>query len=218
MATQSTPAQQFVPVKEVRDGIVVLKDGTLCCILLVSSINLSLKAYDEQRAVLLQFQNFLNTLDFPIQIVIQSRRYDIRPYILTLENRLRVQEEQLLQVQTREYIDFIQSFSDQVNIMRKSFFITIPYIPPLLNQGGGVAKFFSFLRKGSATEAAVTDFEEQRTQLEERMSVVEQGLTRLGLRLVQLGTQEMIELLYKTFNPGEGTSTAQPAPSGGKSA
>lgn len=208
MATLGAPAQQFVPVKEVRDGIVVMKDGTLCAILLVSSINLSLKAYDEQRAVLLQFQNFLNTLDFPIQIVIQSRRYDVRPYILTLENRLREQNEQLLQVQTREYIEFIQSFTDQVNVMRKSFFIVIPYVPPLLTQGSKIGKVFSFLKKPSFAES-VSDFEEQRTQLEERMSVVEQGLTRLGLRLVQLGTQEMIELLYKTFNPGEATTTAK---------
>jgi hypothetical protein len=207
VATLGTPAQQFVPVKEVRDGIVVLKDGTLCCVLLVSSINLSLKAYDEQRAILLQFQSFLNTLDFPIEIVIQSRRYDVRPYILTLENRLREQNEQLLQVQTREYIQFIQSFTDQVNIMRKSFFIVIPYVPPLVSTSSGVGKVFSIFKKKTAAET-VTDFEEQRTQLEERMSVVEQGLTRLGLRLVQLGTQEMIELLYKTFNPGETATEA----------
>ncbi len=208
MATIGTPAQQFVPVKEVRDGIVVLKDGTLCSIVLVSSVNLSLKAYDEQRAVLMQFQNFLNTLDFPIEIVIQSRRYDVRPYILTLEKRLQEQNEQLLQVQTREYIDFIQSFSDQVNIMRKSFFIVVPYIPPILNQKKGVGKLFSFLKKPSVEEG-INDFEEQRTQLEERMSVVQQGLNRLGLRLAQLGTQEVIELLYKTFNPGETTSQAK---------
>lgn len=214
MAVSATPAQQFVPVREVRDGIVVLKDDSLCAVLLVSSINLSLKAYDEQRAVLLQFQNFLNTLDFPIEIVIQSRRYDVRPYILTLENRLREQNEQLLQVQTREYIEFIQSFSDQVNIMRKSFFIVIPYIPPILTQSSGVGKIFSVFKKKQAAES-VTDFEEQRTQLEERMSVVEQGLTRLGLRIVQLGTQEVIELMYKTFNPGETSSEAkETAPKG----
>lgn len=213
MATLGAPAQQFVPVKEVRDGVVVLKDGTLCSVLLVSSINLTLKSYDEQRAVLLQFQNFLNTLDFPIQIVIQSRRYDVRPYILTLENRLRDQTEQLLQVQTREYIDFIQSFSDQVNIMRKSFFIVVPYIPPILSQSGGFMKLFSALKGTPSSADSVVDFEEQRTQLEERMSVVEQGLTRLGLRLAQLGTQEVIELLYKTFNPGETTSTAKEAKS-----
>ena len=208
MATLGIPAQQFVPVKEVRDGIVVLKDGTLCAAVLVSSINLSLKSYDEQRATLLQFQGFLNTLDFPIQIVVQSRRYDVRPYILTLENRLKEQQEQLLQVQTREYIEFIRSFSETVNIMRKSFFVVVPYIPPVLSQESGLGKIFSFLKKGQEVDT-VTDFEEQRMQLEERISVVEQGLSRLGLRLAQLGTQEVIELLYKTFNPGDNTSQAK---------
>jgi type IV secretory pathway VirB4 component len=203
MATIGTPTQQFVPVQEVRDGIVVLKDGTLCTVVLVSSINLSLKSDEEQRATLAQFQNFLNTIDFPIQIVVQSRKYDIRPYILSLENRLKAQTEQLLQVQTREYIQFIQTFTEQVNIMRKSFFVVIPYIPPVLAQGSGLGKFFSFLKKTPATMGTVSDFEEERTQLEERVSVVEQGLSGVGLRLVQLGTQEVIEVLYKTFNPGE---------------
>jgi type IV secretory pathway VirB4 component len=203
MATIGTPAQQFVPVQEVRDGIVVLKDGTLCTVVLVSSINLSLKSYDEQKATLSQFQNFLNTIDFPIQIVIQSRRYDIRPYILTLENRLKEQTEPLLQVQTREYIQFIQTFTEQVNIMRKSFFVVIPYIPPVLAQNSGLGKFFSFLKKTPISTDVVSDFEEERTQLEQRVSVVEQGLSGVGLRLIQLGTQEVIEVLYKTFNPGE---------------
>ncbi len=210
MAIIGTPAQQFVPVQEVRDGIVVLKDGTLASVVLVSSINLSLKSYDEQRATLVQFQSFLNTLDFPIEIVIQSRRYDVRPYLVTLENRLKEQQEQLLQVQTREYIEFIRSFTDNVNIMRKNFFVVIPYIPPVLNQkGGGVSKILSFLNKGKDTIGDdIKNFEEERTQIEQRMSVVEQGLTRLGLRVAQLGTQEVIELLYKTYNPGETTTQA----------
>ena len=209
MATIGTPAQQFVPVKEVRDGIIVMKDGSLAMAILVSSVNLSLKSFDEQRATLMQFQNFLNTLDFPIQIVIQSRRYDIRPYILTLQNRLKEQTESLLQVQTREYIQFIQSFTDQVNIMRKNFFVVIPYIPPILNQQKGIGKIFSFLNKTNTATQSVIEFEQQRTQLEERVNVVEQGLSRVGLRVAQLGTEEVIELLYKTFNPGESTSQAK---------
>jgi len=203
MSTIGTPAQQFVPVKEVRDGIIVMKDGTLAMAVLVSSINLSLKSYDEQRATLMQFQNFLNTLDFPIQIVIQSRRYDIRPYLLTLQARLKEQTEPLLQVQTREYIQFIQGFTDRVNIMRKNFFVVVPYIPPILNQKTGLSKVLSFLNKKSEGAQGVTDFEEERTQLEERVSVVGQGLSRVGLRVAQLGTEEVIELLYKTFNPGD---------------
>lgn len=209
MAITGAPAQQFVPVKEVRDGIIVLRDGSLASVLLVSSINLSLKSYDEQRAVLLQFQGFLNTLDFPIQIVVQSRRYDVRPYIVTLQNRLREQTEPLLQVQTREYIQYIQTFTEQVNIMRKTFYVVIPYIPPVINQNSGIGKVFSFLSSKNNGDDRVTSFEEERNQMEQRMSVVQQGLTRLGLRVAQLGTQEAIELLYKTFNPGETTSQAK---------
>lgn len=210
MAPSSSPTQQFVPVKEVRDGIVVMKDDTLATVVLVSSINLSLKSYDEQRATLSQFQSFLNTLDFPVQIVVQSRRYDVRPYIVSLENRLKVQTEPLLRVQTQEYIEFIRTFTEQVNVMRKSFFVVIPYTPPVLNQtGGGIGKLFSFFTKKTTTADLTANFEEERTQLEQRVSVVEQGLSRLGLRVAQLGTQEIIELLYKTFNPGETTSHAQ---------
>ena len=210
MAIIGTPAQQFIPVQEVRDGVIIQKDGTMCMALLVSSINLSLKNYDEQKATLLQFQNFLNTLDFPIQILIQSRRYDVRPYIMTLEARLKEQKEQLLQIQTREYIQYIESFTEQVNIMRKNFFVVVPYIPPIINQSKGLGKIFSFLNKKDSSVESVTSFEEQRTQIEERLSVVEQGLTRLGLRVAQLGTEEIIELLYKTFNPGENISQAKP--------
>ncbi len=208
MAPSSSPTQQFVPVKEVRDGIVVMKDGTLATVVLVSSINLSLKSYDEQRATLSQFQSFLNTLDFPIQIVVQSRRYDVRPYIVSLENRLKVQTEPLLRVQTQEYIEFIRSFTEQVNVMRKNFFVVIPYTPAVVNQTGGIGKVFSFFSKKQTTTDMTANFEEERTQIEQRVSVVEQGLSRLGLRVAQLGTQEVIELLYKTFNPGETTSHA----------
>ncbi|HSE56510.1 MAG TPA: hypothetical protein VLB02_00245 [Candidatus Paceibacterota bacterium] len=210
MAIAARPTQDFVQIKEVRDGIVMLLDGSLASVILVSSVNLSLKSYDEQQATLMQFQNFLNSLDFSIQIVIQSRRYDIRPYILTLENRVREQQEPLLRIQTQEYIEFIRTFTEQVNIMRKSFYVVIPYSPAIL---GGKKGFFanllpSFGKSGTGDEP-LKDFEEQRTQLEQRVGVVEQGLSRLGVRSVQLGTQEIIELFYRTFNPGETTSEAK---------
>ncbi len=211
MAIAAKPTQDFVQIDEIRDGIVMLKDGSMCAVLLVSSVNLSLKSYDEQQATLLQFQNFLNSLDFSVQIVIQSRRYDVRPYILTLENRLREQHEPLLRVQTQEYIEFIRTFNEQVNIMRKSFYVVIPYTPPILDQKGGVAKFLPSFGKKGIKDEPLKDFEEQRTQLEQRIGVVEQGLGRLGVRSIQLGTQEIIELFYRTFNPGETTSEAKSA-------
>ena len=121
MALNAKATQEFVPIKEVRDGIVVLKDGGLRAIVLANSINLSLKSDDEQRATILQFQNFLNTLDFSVQISIQSRKLDIRPYLLLLENRMKVQSEPLLKLQTKEYIEFIKNFTESVSIMTKNF-------------------------------------------------------------------------------------------------
>ena len=120
MALKAKATQEFVPIKEVRDGIVVLKNDELRAIVLANSVNLSIKSSDEQQATIMQFQNFLNTLDFSMQISIQSRRLNIRPYLLLLEDRIKVQNEPLLKLQTREYIEFIKNFTDSVAIMTKS--------------------------------------------------------------------------------------------------
>lgn len=198
----SLSTQDFVPVSQVRDGIVVLKDGTLRAILLASSINFALKSEDEQTAFIVQFQNFLNSLDFSCQIFVQSRMLDIRPYIATLEVQYKSQLDDLMRVQIREYIDFIKSFTEAANIMTKNFFVVVPYSPTVTVQQGGIAKLNPFARKSTGAEVTKT-FEEHVSQLEQRISIVQQGLVRTGVRTVQLGTEEAIELLYKMFNPGE---------------
>jgi type IV secretory pathway VirB4 component len=202
MAAEGAGAtQDFVPVKEVRDGIVILKDGSLRALLLTSSVNFALKSADEQNSILFQFQNFLNSLEFPVQISLQSRKLDIRPYIALLEDRYREQVSDLLKIQTREYIEFIKSFTDSANIMTKSFFIVVPYTPAMIT-GADVGGFFG--KKSNTPNAdATASFEEHRTQLEQRIAVIEQGLIRTGVRVAQLGTEEVIELYYKIFNPGE---------------
>ncbi len=208
MPVSSKATQEFVPVKEVRNGIVVLKDGGLRSVLMASSVNLALKSQDEQHAVLYQFQSFLNSLDFSVQILVQSRRLDIRPYLLMLENRMQEQTEPLLKVQTREYIGFIRSFTEQVSIMTKSFYIVVPYTAPVLGTGGGGLKsFLPGTPKTTQSQDETLAFEESRTQLEQRVGVVQEGLSRTGIRSVQLGTEEVVELLYKTFNPGETTAS-----------
>ena len=201
-AEQAAATQEFVPVKEVRDGVVILKDGGLRAVLLTSSINFALKSQDEQNSILFQFQNFLNSLEFPVQIAIQSRKLDIRPYIALLEGRYREQVGDLLKIQTREYIEFVKNFTDNANIMTKSFFIVVPYTPPALTTAS-VGGFFSKRSEQKKSEDAATEFEEHRTQLEQRIAIIEQGLIRTGVRVVQLGTEEIIELYYKIFNPGE---------------
>lgn len=198
----SSPTQLFVPIKEIKDGIVILPSGELRAILIVSSVNLSLKSQDEQQAIILQFQNYLNSLDFETQIVVQSRRLDIRPYINLLENRSKSVVGDLLKTQIREYIEFIKTFTESTNIMSKSFFVVIPYIPPLSKS----ASPFALIKGKNVATKSMEDialFEENRSQLEQRVSTVEQGLARVGVRSARLGTEEIVELFYKLFNPGE---------------
>jgi hypothetical protein len=126
MAT-SKATQEFVPIKEIRDGIVTLKDGSLRAVLLASSVNFALKSADEQQAIIMQFQSFLNSLDFSVQICVQSRQLDIRPYIALLEGRYKGEVNDLMKIQIREYIKFVRSFVEQTNIMTKTFFIVIPF-------------------------------------------------------------------------------------------
>src|SRR5437868_7143374 len=198
--------QEFVPIKEVRGGVVILKDGSLRALLMASSINLALKSNDEQQAIIGQFQNFLNSLEFTVQFFVESRDLDIRPYIALLEERLAVELDDLMKIQIREYIAFIKDFTERANIMSKNFFIVVPYDPALIARGSSIGESLGALLPGrSTTTAALTDeqFEQYRTQLEQRISVVEQGLVRTGVRIVSLGTEEVIELFYKLFNPGE---------------
>jgi hypothetical protein len=209
MAINAKSSQDFVPIKEVRNGVIVLKDGSLRSILITSSLNLSLKSYDEQIAVISAFQSFINSLDFPTQICVQSRRLDIRPYLLTLENRIMEQVEPLLKIQTREYIDFIRSFTDEVNIMTKTFYIVVPYTSTTINSNNQIIDTL-LGGKGSKKQAKDTkeamdlaSFEEKRSQLEQRIGIIMSGLSRMGIRAKELKTDQVVELFYKTFNPGD---------------
>jgi hypothetical protein len=192
--------QHVVPIANIRDDVVVLKDGQMCMLLLASSINFALKSADEQQAILSQFQAFLNSLEFSIQIYAQSRRLDIRPYLEQLRTRETEQANDLMRTQLREYIEFISTFTTQVDIMSKNFFVVIPYTPAALSSKG-FGKFLNPLGGGSADEKKDSKFFEDRTQLEQRVSIVESGLNRIGVRTTPLGTNELTELYYHIFNP-----------------
>jgi hypothetical protein len=197
----SGATQQFVSVKEIKNGIVVLKDGSFRGILICSSINFGLKSTDEQHAITLGFQNFLNTLDFSIQIVVNSRKMDLRPYLALLGEKAGEQKTDLMKIQLREYIEFVRTFAEQANIMTKSFYIVVSYAPRV-----STASAAGFFHRGDAagkSAAAAVAFEEERVQLEQRMTLVASGLAGTGVRAVPLGTEEVIELLYRSFNPGE---------------
>lgn len=213
MATKARASQEFVPISDIRDGVVTLKDGSLRAILMASSLNFSLKSDDERAAILYQFQDFLNSLDFSVQISIQSRKLDIRPYVALLEETEKNQVNDLMKIQVQEYIGFIKNFTESHNIMTKHFFIIVPYSPATL-QGkstvNGITGIFG--KKKSVDDQKISEkekFEEHRTQLEQRLAVVEQGLVRSGIRVAQLGTEEVVELFYKIFNPGDAEKPIQ---------
>lgn len=205
MATQP-PTQKFVPIADIHDDVVVLKDGQLCMILLASSVNFALKSAEEQQAILSQFQAFLNSIDFSLQVYVQSRRLDIRPYLEMLKTREPLQDNDLMRIQLREYMEFISTFTSQVEIMTKNFFVVIPYTP----LGMEVKGVSSFLKPKQTKESRADKFFEDRTQLEQRVSVVEQGLARIGIRTAPLGNDELTELYYHIFNPDDLSKAPKP--------
>ena len=207
----SKESQNFVPIKEIRNGTVILDNGTFNSILLVTSMNFALKSYDEQMAVMAQFQNLLNSLEFPVQIAIQSRRLDIRPYMASLEEKRREEQNDLIKMQITEYGQFIQNFTESVNIMEKKFFIVVSYTPAVFGKASNPVGMISSLLGATPTNTVMDDqtFEEIKSQLEQRTDLVAAGVTRTGLKAVRLGTEETIEVLYRIFNPGESEKPIQ---------
>ena len=195
--------RDFVPIKEVKDGIIVLEDGTMVAITLATSINLALKSYEEQQGVLEAFKSFLNTLDFSVQIAIQSRKMDIGPYIELLESKKKEQENELIKLQTMEYINFIKNFAENVNVMEKQFFLVVSYKPLLKldDSKGGLFSFFSSSQKGEKKKSDI-NFEEGKIQLEQRVSLLQGSLGRTGVKTQLLDTEAVLEVFYSIYNPG----------------
>lgn len=197
--------QNFIPIQDLRDGVAILKNGQMNVVLLASSINFALKSHDEQSAILSQFQTFLNTLDFSLQIYVQSRRLNINPYLALLADREKDQYNDLMKIQLREYMNFVETFVKEVDIMSKNFFVVVPYTPIDTNIKNNLSDLIG-RRSSKSLEAG--KFEEHKNQLLQRVNVVEQGLRRLGVKTVQLSNDELVELYYHIFNPSDITGSA----------
>lgn len=181
--------QNFVPIKEIREGIVILNDGSMRALLSSTSLNLSLKGEDEQMGIITGFQTFLNSLDFNIEIFLQSKKLDIRSYLTILRERQNEVEEDLLKIQIKEYIEFIQKFTEEQSIMTKNFYIVVPYD--------------SINIVSSEKKMTEEEFIKNRNQLMQRVNIVMSGLSSLGLTVKGADTEEVINLFYKLFNPNE---------------
>lgn len=203
---QAKSAQEFIPIDSIRDGVVLMKDGGLRAVLMASSLNFALKSEDEQDAITFQYQNFLNSLDFSLQFVAHSRKLNISPYLETLQDRVKEEQNELLKVQTEEYIDFVKSFVELSNIVAKMFYVVVPFNPSLVAKGGLFGPLASFLRPPTATQKKGSEqnqFTEFKSQLFQRVDEVSLGLIRIGVRTVPLNTEELIELFYGLYNPTE---------------
>lgn len=194
--------QNLIQVKEMRDGILILNDGTMRAVLMVSSVNFALKSEEEQNGIIFAYQDFINSIDFPLQITISSRKMDIVPYLEKVKQLRDQQKNELLRLQMNEYINFVAELVKDSNIMTKSFFVTIPFAVTQSKQEG----FFNRLFKGAKAAAGkqvLTDseFDHYRTQIMQRVEQVAVGLRGIGLRIVPLQTQELLELFYNFYNP-----------------
>lgn len=208
-------AQAFVPIQDIRGNVIVQRNGQFSMVLLASSINFALKSDAEQEAVLSQFQSFLNTLDFSLQIYVKSRRLNIEPYLSKLDKLESIQDNDLMRIQLREYIEFIKVFTSNVDVMRKNFFVVVPYSPVPFKIGSSINKLFSLHKSssyvGSASNTLKEErFEEIRTQLEQRASLVAEGLARCGVKTIVLEKDDLVDLFYHVYNPIDLTGSPLP--------
>lgn len=200
-ANRGSSTLKFVEVQEIHDGVVLLKNGSLRSILAVSSINFDLKSTDEQNAIVSQYQNFLNSLDFPTQILISSRKFNIKPYLELLKTREKEQRNELLRIQIREYQKFILQLTEVTNIMSKHFYVIVPFFPVEVNKSGVFDSLFSVFNPQKVVIHKREQFETYKSQLYQRIDHVISGLSGTGVRIVPLKTDEIIELLYNSYNP-----------------
>jgi len=204
--TVGSPTQQFLKLSEIRDDLIVMNDGTLRAVLAVSSTNFDLKSEEEQNALIYSYQRFLNSLEFHIQIVVQSRKMDIAEYMSKLKVLAEKQTNELLRMQTQEYIEFIDRLVESANVMNKDFYVIVPYTTSIGPASTGIfGKLF-----GTGQSKQVADREANlangRKQLDERANTVAASLSSSGLRVVRLGTDQLIELVYNSYNFAAGPS------------
>ncbi|MDD5342599.1 MAG: TraC family protein [Patescibacteria group bacterium] len=198
----ASPTQKHVPIAEIRDNTVVLKDGTVRAVILVSSINFALKSEDEQNAIIQAYVEFLNSFEFPVQILIQSRKLDIDEYLERLDKTEKEQTNELLKMQTREYRKFIAELIEMADIMSKRFYVVVPFDPQYQKKA---KKFLDRVKELFAPSKVIqlkrSQFEKYRTELSKRVDFLVSGLGAMGLKAVALDTQSLIELYYNTYNP-----------------
>lgn len=195
------PTQRYLDIAEIKEDVVVMKDGTIRGILLVSSINFALKSVDEQNAIVQAYMQFLNGLDFPIQVVIQSRRMNIDDYLRNLKESEKNQTNDLLRRQITDYRDYVKQLVDLGEIMQKRFYVVVPLDPATDKQKGFFARLGEILTPSIAIRLSEEKFRKNKESLMLRVSQIMSGLQSMSLNAALLDTQSLIELYYTVYNP-----------------
>ena len=191
----------YLDIAEIRDDMVMLKDGTVRAVLLVSSINFALKSEDEQEAIIQAYMSFLNSLEFPIQIVIQSRRMNIDAYMNALKEKEQKSENDLLRVQISDYRTFVGELVELGQIMQKRFYVVLPYDPLSNKRKNFWTRLSESLSPAASAKLNEKQLADRLEQLKRRVDVVQGELNSMGLASVRLDTQSLIELYYNVYNP-----------------
>lgn len=194
-------AQHHLNIAEIKHDTAIMKDGTLRAILMVSSINFALKNEDEQNAIISSYVSFLNGLDHPLQIVIQSRKLNIRPYLENLAKREREQPNELLRVQIADYRSFVAELVSLGEIMSKQFYVIVPYDPLSNKKRSFWSRLSEVINPAVTVKLKEERFLKRKQDLDMRVRQIESGLKSMGLETVRLDTQSLIELYYSTYNP-----------------
>jgi type IV secretory pathway VirB4 component len=193
--------QRYIDIAEVKEDVVIMRDGTLRAVIMVASINFALKSEDEQDAVIAQYVAFLNSLEYPLQVVIQSRRLNIDKYLERLQEAEREQQNDLLRMQIAEYRAFIKELIELGQIMQKQFFVVVPYNPMSDKRKGFFAQLQDAISPALSVRLAEKRFQERKAQLQMRVEHMQGSLNSMGLKSQQLDTQGLIELYYRVYNP-----------------
>lgn len=197
----SASTQKYLDIAEFKDNTVVMRDGTLRAILLISSINFALKSEDEQNAIVSAYVGFLNNINFPIQIIIQSRELNIDNYIEKLKNKEKEQTNELLKIQTKEYIEYIGELISMGKIMNKRFYVSIPYNPLSDKHKSFFSSLTEVFKTATLLKMKEKRFYRYKLELDKRIENVSSGLSSIGVHTIQIDTQGLIELFYNIYNP-----------------
>lgn len=196
---QQMSTQVHLDVAEIRESTVLLRDGSMRAVIVVSSTNFSLKSGEEQNALISSYQSFLNSLDFPIQILMQSRKLDIHSYLDKLRSVQQQQTNELLRLQTQEYIEYVAKLIEFASIMNKTFYVVVPYSPFII-QEGIMQKLGSIFNPIKSISLKKQEFEAHKDALFQRVNQITGALGGMGLRVIILNTEELVELLYNSYN------------------